>query len=329
MLNLIKSISSVFKDGFLSNKYVKIILKLLITIGLFYYLFTNIRIDEILNQIQNSNQILLISVLLLGIINILLQYYKWKITVNAVLEIYDQRKIISSLLQGFAAAVSTPARVGEYVGRALPFSDKSFLQVTLATLIDKFFSLLIVMIIGALSSILFIHYFYNVIEFITISLLILVALLFYLLFLLLFNENFWDNFLFEKIRKSKRFGKYYNKFEVLKKLDKRYKTKMLLLSFLFYLCITVQYSLLAMSFSHKNEFLNYLWVGNLIMFTKTIIPPFSLGELGIRESASVYFIQRFGGNANVGFNASIFLFMINLILPAIIGLLFQLRKNND
>lgn len=329
MLNLIKSISSVFKDGFLSNKYVKLVLKILITLGVFYYLLTNIRIDEILNQIQNSNQTLLILVLLLGIINIVLQYFKWKITVNAVLDIYDQRKIISSLLQGLAAAVSTPARVGEYVGRALPFSDKSFLQVTLATLIDKFFSILIVMIIGALSSILFIHYFYNVIEFITISLLILVALLFYLLFLLLFNENFWDNFLFERIRKSKRFGKYYKKFEVLKKLDKRYKTKMLLLSFLFYLCIIVQYSLLAMSFSHKNEFMNYLWVGNLIMFTKTIIPPFTLGELGIRESASVYFIQRFGENANVGFNASIFLFIINLILPAILGLLFQLRKNND
>lgn len=328
MVNIIKSIGSILKEGFLSNKYVKLSLKILITVGVFYYLYKNINLNEILNQIQNANQNLLLLVLFLGIINIVLQYYKWKLTVNAVLEVNDNKKILSSLLQGLAAAVSTPARLGEYVGRALPFANKSFLQVTLATLIDKLFSILIVMIIGSLSSILFIHYFYNVVELLTISLFIIVALFFYLVFLLLFNEKFWDNFLFERLKKSQRFEKYYKKFETLKRLDRRYKTKMLMISFLFYLCIIVQYSLLVMAFSYKNEFIDYLWVGNLIMFTKTIIPPFTLGELGIRESASVYFIQRFGESANVGFNASIFLFIINLILPAIVGLLFQLRKNN-
>ena len=65
------------------------------------------------------------------------------------------------------------------------------------------------------------------------------------------------------------------------------------------------------------------------MFTKTIIPPISFGELGIREGASVFFITKMGETASVGFNSSIFLFMINLVIPAVIGVGMFLRKNDN
>jgi len=84
-----------------------------------------------------------------------------------------------------------------------------------------------------------------------------------------------------------------------------------------------------MAFSNQYEFINYLWAGNLIMFAKTIIPPISFGELGIREGASVFFITQMGGAASVGFNASIFLFIINLLLPSLIGVAMFLRKNDN
>ncbi len=329
MIKKLYKTSNVFNKNFLKNKFVKFTIKLLITFGVIYFLYENISLSEIVNQIKNSNQYFLISAILLGLFNIFIQYLKWKITVHAVLEIKDNKKIISSLLQGLAAAVSTPARVGEYVGRALPFTDKSFLQVTLATLVDKFFSIIIVVVLGAFSSLLFIKKFYNVFQFLIFPLVIILLIFFYLTFHLLFNEKFWDNLLFNKIRDSEKFGKYYKKFEVLKRLDKHYKSKMLLLSLLLHLCILVQYSFLVMAFSHNNQFLNYLWAGNLIMFTKTVIPSITIGEFGMREIASVYFIQQVGEDSNIGFNASIFLFIINLILPAIFGILYQFRKNNE
>ena len=64
------------------------------------------------------------------------------------------------------------------------------------------------------------------------------------------------------------------------------------------------------------------------MFAKTIIPPISLGELGIREGASVYFLTQFGETASVAFNASIFLFIINLLIPALVGLVLLLKRND-
>jgi hypothetical protein len=62
------------------------------------------------------------------------------------------------------------------------------------------------------------------------------------------------------------------------------------------------------------------------MFVKSVIPPISLGELGIREGVSVYFVKQLEENAAVGFNASISLFLINILLPALIGLILLLKR---
>jgi uncharacterized membrane protein YbhN (UPF0104 family) len=75
--------------------------------------------------------------------------------------------------------------------------------------------------------------------------------------------------------------------------------------------------------------MDYFWAGNLMMFAKTMIPPISLGELGIREGASVFFITQLGETASTGFNASIFLFFINVLIPSLIGMILLLKKNDD
>ena len=143
------------------------------------------------------------------------------------------------------------------------------------------------------------------------------------------GKRFWKNVLFVRIKNSARFSKYLSNFTVLENLDKKYATEMIVVSGLFYICFLIQYALLVSAFSNQNNFLNYLWAGNLLMFAKTVIPPISLGELGIREGASVYFITQIGLSAAVGFNASIFLFLINILLPALIGLILLAKKNND
>jgi uncharacterized membrane protein YbhN (UPF0104 family) len=143
------------------------------------------------------------------------------------------------------------------------------------------------------------------------------------------NKRFWDNILFNRIKNSKGLIVLFERVKVLKNLDRTYLLKMTLLSLLFYLCFLIQYVLLVAAFSHNQNFLDYFWAGNLMMFAKTIIPPISLGELGIREGASVYFLTQLGEASAVAFNASIFLFIINLLIPALIGLVLLFRKNDN
>ena len=311
------------------KRVITISAKIIIAFGLLFYLIYAVNFQEILTAIQQSNRYLIAAAFLLSFLNVYLQFYKWKITANVVLQENHNGKIWLSLFYGFSAGVFTPARIGEYFGRAIVFKNQSLLRVTLATLLDKVFLLIIVAFFGSISSIIFIHYKYNVAYYLTLGLFILIFTLFYLLVLLLFNDKFWDNILFTKLRDSIKLHWLFEKIKVFRKLDKKYAAKMFAVSFLFYLCFLIQYALLVSAFSNHNQFLDYLWAGNLMMFAKTIIPPVSLGELGIREGASVFFITQLGESASVGFNASIFLFFINVLIPSLIGLILLLKKNDD
>lgn len=303
--------------------------KILIAAGFLLYLISSINFNELVNAAKQANVMLIILASVLVIPNVYLQFFKWKITANVVLAENSSPKIWLSLFYGMSAGVFTPARVGEYFGRAIVFRDKSLISVTLATILDKLFLLLIITFFGSLSSILFIHYYYNIEYYLTVGLFIVIFALFYFIFLMIFNDKFWNNLLFEKLKSSQKLQWLFNKIEVFRKLDKKFATKMLLVSFLFYSCFLVQYAILVIAFSNHTNLLFYVWAANLVMFAKTIIPPVSLGELGIREGASIFFITALGESASVGFNSSIFLFFINVLIPSLIGLILLLKKNND
>lgn len=312
-----------------NKKLLFFLLKLFIAAGLLTYIILSISLSEIIYAFEQANVYYLIAAFTLTFLNIYLQYLKWKYTCQLLLKENAAGKILTSLFHGFAAGVFTPARIGEYFGRALAFKDKPVYKVALATLLDKFFPLLMVAFFGSISSIIFIHFKYDITSYITISLFIVFFSLFYFLIYLLLNRKFWDSFIFARLRKSSRLSYLLDKLKELKNLDKKYSVKMLLISFLFYACFLFQYTLLVAAFSNQLRFIEYLWAGNLIMFAKTIIPPISIGELGIREGASVYFISSLGESASVGFNASIFLFLINVLLPSLIGLILLMKKSND
>jgi len=327
-----QEVKNILQQNSFISRYKTIILvtaKVIIAFGLLIYLIYAVNFQEILSAIKEANFYLIMTAFLLSIVNIYLQFYKWKITSNVVLREHHNSKIWLSLFYGFSAGVFTPARIGEYFGRAIVFKNKSLLQVTLATLLDKLFLLLIVAFLGSISSILLIHYHYHVTFYLTIGLFILVFALFYLFFWLIFNDRFWENVFFTKLRESIKLHWLFEKIKVFRKLDKKYATKMFAVSFLFYLCFLIQYALLVSAFSNNYNFSDYIWAGNLMMFAKTIIPPVSLGELGIREGASVFFITQLGESASTGFNASIFLFFINVLIPSLIGMILLLKKNDD
>ena len=318
------------QDGFFRKNKTAIIfaVKIVIAAGMLFYLASSIEYGKIHSAIENANLLLIAVAFLLSFANIYLQYSKWRLTCGQVLEEKKKFKILTSLFYGFSAGTITPLRVGEYFGRAIAFKNKSIVQVTVATLIDKFFPLMIVAFVGSVMSILFFYFYYNTSIYLTLSLFIVLFTLFYFFAMLLLSRRFWDSIFFSRLKKSTRFKSLMEKLQVLKSLDRKYFYRMTIISLLFYFCFLLQLAILVSAFSHNYNFINYIWAGNLIMFAKTIIPPISLGELGIREGASIYFLTLFGETASTAFNASIFLFIINLLIPAMIGLVLLLKRND-
>jgi uncharacterized membrane protein YbhN (UPF0104 family) len=67
-----------------------------------------------------------------------------------------------------------------------------------------------------------------------------------------------------------------------------------------------------------------------MLFTKILLP-ISLADLGIREGISLFYFSLFGTEKTAIFNASVLIFFLNILIPALIGsfFLFRLRYTNQ
>ena len=304
------------------------VLKIVIAIGLLVYFITKINVSEIETSIVSANIYFLLTAILLLPLNIYLQFLKWELTCRTILNENDKSKILSSLFYGLSAGAFTPARIGEYFGRGMALKEKPIIKVTIATALDKLFPLGIILIVGIISSFYFIH------EGLAIStkniMLSFSGLVFLIILLYLFFDSNKKNidFLKSKIMKIKFLEKNISQLRVIKTVNRSYAIKMSILSFLFYLCFSVQFVFLIAAFSNHLSFLPYLQAVSMILFTKIFIGQFSFGELGIREGVSIFFLTKIGELSQTAFSAAFFIFLINILIPSLIGLLFIFKRNN-
>ena len=69
----------------------------------------------------------------------------------------------------------------------------------------------------------------------------------------------------------------------------------------------------------------------LTYYAKSAVPQVTLGDLGVRESVAVFFLGAYGVAPAAALNASLAIFALNLLLPALVGspLLLRLRLRRD
>ncbi len=309
------------KNIYIKNKnYFLFSLKILIALGLLLFIIYTVNVQKIINAFNQADKFILFLASLLAILNVYFQYLKWKLVCNNLLNERDKKKIILSLFYGFSAGSFTPARIGEYFGRAILFSERPLIQITAATVIDKLFTLIVVIVIGSIFMLFYLKFPFLIIILAVILSGIIIALI------MKKSSTISENRFFKKLLRFKLISSLYTKLSFMRNVDKSFSLKLFFLSILFYVCFIAQFALLVSAFSLHANFINYIWAGSLVMFVKSVIPPISLGELGIREGVSVYFVKQLGENAAVGFNASISLFLINILLPALIGLILLLKR---
>jgi len=314
------------KTPIVKNKSIALaVIKIIIAAGLLIFIISLVDLNEIIETSQGANKYLIALVFGLSFLNIYLQYSKWKLTCGHLLNENNKKKIIISLLQGFSAGAFTPVRLGEFFARGIALNKNSVSQVVIASIFEKLFPLIPVIFFGSISGIFFLYNFYGISVSMVYSLLILEIIIFTVLFHF-FSRKSWDNFLM-KFKSFKIFSRFSDKIILLKNLDGNYFLKMGIISISFYFCYIIQFALLISAFSNELDFIKYVSAAILIIFIKTFFPPISLGDLGVREGASIFVLAKLGEANAVGFNASFFLFLINILFPAIIGLFLLLKRD--
>jgi uncharacterized membrane protein YbhN (UPF0104 family) len=301
-------------------------LKTAVLAAILVYVVNFVQTKNIMASLMQVNLYLIGAAFGLTFVNLFLQFWKWKVICNSFISEHDNKKIFSSLFYGFSAGLVTPFKVGEYVGRNIVLSDKSSMKVIIGSMIDKFFPLVVVYVIGTVLSLIFSVIYLNLsvpMAFIIFAVAILAGIA---IFSLMFNPELWNSRLIRRIRKYNLFDKFFSEFGKVRKLDGKSALKTAVISVFFYACYVAQYGILVAAFTGDYNFANYLWAGSLVFFTKTVIPPITVGDLGVREAASIFFLSEMGVGPEAGLNASIFIFLINVLLPSLFGL-FLIFKN--
>ncbi|HWP82531.1 MAG TPA: lysylphosphatidylglycerol synthase transmembrane domain-containing protein [Bacteroidota bacterium] len=109
-------------------------------------------------------------------------------------------------------------------------------------------------------------------------------------------------------------------FEALRLLQPSVLQRTILYSILFYLIMGLQLFFYVRTFQPTDLVTAFLGF-SAIMVAKSLLP-ISLADLGVREAASVYFFSLLGISNVAAFNAALMMFVGNIFLPSLFGVVF-------
>ncbi|MCF6365146.1 MAG: flippase-like domain-containing protein [Bacteroidales bacterium] len=301
----------------------------IVSLSLWYILYKlkQNNISEINFPEFDSYQVLFFAVVILLMpVNWFVETIKWKFLLKNVEKI-SYSKSLKAVFSGITFAIFTPNRTGELVGRIFVLKKENRAKGVFATATGSLSQMIITILAGVIAGITFLFLYDNKIQNINPnSLLFIKVTAIFVLFLtlfVLFNLRFIEALL-NRFNKSEKFIKA---IEILTSYKKKELAIVLFLSSLRYFVFSCQFYFLLVLFNVEISFFNSFISVALTYFISSIIPSFTLTEIGIRGSAAIFFIGMFSINIPGIIAATALLWIINLAVPAIIGAgLFYLTK---
>jgi uncharacterized membrane protein YbhN (UPF0104 family) len=262
---------------------------------------------------------------LLLIPNVFLAFLKWRYLLKNRFSDITDREAFGSLLFGYTLGLVTPGRLGE-LGRGLFFTNKNKLTVTGLNILDKLANQAVFFTLGGIALALFVFRqgVWDTEE--ALPFLIIGGMLIAILWVLILSPARVKKILKKISKKSAPGAKLHTLITAYDRITPKDSIAVLGLSLLWVLVITAQYHILVLAFT-KVSLWESLQAVNATLLTKALLP-FTFGDLGIREGIAVFFYSQFQVSPAAVFNASLLVFLINFLIPAISGIyyVFQLRE---
>lgn len=311
-----------------SKQLINILLKAIIGFGSFAIIYWRIKNDFtpensiiIKNALFNVSSLLLILVsFILFPVNWAIESYKWKL-ITAQTEEISFKTAMRSVYAAVCIGNLAPGRATEFLAKIHFFKTENKLTVTVLHFVNGMFQLSITIFFGMLA--LFIRSVTSneagsALHVASISLSVIVMLVFVLI---LFNINRFVGWMY------KRFNR--DNYEELKPIvwTKKLLIQLFGFSIIRFWVFTFQFVLLLFVFkSHVNYVQLFTSIFIYFLFT-TIIPMFSLIEAAVRAAIALIVFSDFGISNSALTIVAILLWLINIVMPSIVGYMVLLKEN--
>lgn len=259
----------------------------------------------------------LLGALLLIPVNLGIEARKWQILTGTATRITYWQSV-KSILGGIAFSIITPNRIGEYPGRILFLDRKNSTRLISISVLGGCSQLLAVLVFGLLG---LSYYTLQNPSWITGLLLAGCLLLTVIVSIFYWRFELWAPYI-ERIRWLRKFRMYGT---ALGHFTGKEQLEILGFALLRFAVFTFQYYLML----RWMGILIPVWTGfclcALFFWAMAVIPSIALAELGIRGQASLFLFQSFSANKLGILTATVGLWCINLVVPALIGSILLLR----
>jgi Lysylphosphatidylglycerol synthase TM region len=268
---------------------------------------------------QTGPQFWLVLCISLMFVNTSLEGYKWFLLSRSV-EPIAYKQAFSSYLAGVAFSIVTPNRVGEYPGRILYLGRTHTFKYITVSILGIMAQLSGVYIFGLIGLIYYNIFFPVAIAKIALVLCISANILFAIIY---WRFETWMP-LIEKIKWLRRFGIYGR---LLNRITAARQLSILGISLLRCTIFTAQYLFLLRWMNVSIPLAEGFCMAALFFWVIAIIPSIAFTGFVARASVSVYLFQHFSPNTMGILAATTGIWLLNLVIPSIIGsiLIFRMR----
>lgn len=302
-------------------RWLRILLKSALTLGGLTALVLAVNPAVLLDSLQQARGGWLAAAVLLLPLNLFLDGWVWARLLDTLDGSFPSRTIGKAVLSGLALGFWTPARLGEYAGRAFAFPDADQWAISLTVFAQRMVDMAIGVIIGLMTLIG------------AMGMGLLPSSLPWLgaagiglgagagLLALLLNPargHRWAQWLMPDSSLTERTV-------LLQRLTVRQGLAVGMGSWVRYLVFTGQFVCLGLALQPSASVGALAIAVSLTFYAKYLLPSLTILDLGIREGAAVFFFSLVGLSTAAGLNAALLLFTINVLVPALLGLPFIAR----
>lgn len=281
---------------------------------------------EIIKESFAQQWHLLLLMIFLMIINWTLEAKKWQILIKPVQKV-NVFVAFKAVLSGLSFGLFIPNGMGEYLGRMIYLNQGKRLKSIAVSFMGSLSQLIITLISGVVG-LYYLMYVQKVnvvgatgLSFIWFKALMYAVFIAIVLFIFLYFKIRWVARFFQNIP---FFNKHRFFIEALTEFDKKTLIKVLLFALVRYVVFVLQYILMFYLFK-VNMNTTTAVSGICVMFLLiAIVPTIPIAELGVRGEISLRVFGLLSTNSIGIISTTVLIWLINLIVPAIIGSLFVL-----
>jgi uncharacterized membrane protein YbhN (UPF0104 family) len=295
------------------NKFLTVAIRVIVSAFVLYFIISLVQWQNIIIAYKTADSRFIVIAGLLLFINIGIRTFKWRTMLFSVKETPSLREAFGSVMLGISLGSFTPGEIGDFAGRALHITDAKRSHLVGLTLLDKA-QIFIVSCSAGIFSVACLTsnntLFISAVAIVCIILSIVIVMRLGMIATLghRLNASFF--------RKS-WLTKVLDGFSLLNP-PQLFTT--VLCTFIFHGTLILQMYFLINGFA--NISLMHAFIGtSAMLFVKSLLP-ISIADLGIREAGSIFFFSPYGISQAAALNAALMLFLINILIPSIIGTYF-------